>query len=142
MSWKPPTSVFEVKPLSSWSSGVPHYKWPDPPKEFEIIEEKKPLLDKEGLASHILSCAQEHFVRNGVRVYAVEARDRVSLLKLYAEVMGFTGKNDTTTNTFTNNEMKVVLVKPEEKISEKELKTIETKVEKLTNITPLRIKAV
>lgn len=132
-SWKPPTSIFEVPPRWSW----------DNPPPFITHEEKPPdLLDKEGLAAHILSCAQEHFMQNGVKRYAIEARDRVSLLKLYAEVMGFTGaKADTSQNNFVNNEMKVVLVKPEA-TETKELKTIETKVEKLTNVTPLRIKAV
>ena len=103
----------------------------------------QPLLDKDGLAAKLLECAEEKIERNGQKFYVNEAKDRLGFLKLYAEVMGFAGKlNIDASTSFTNQEMKVVLVKPDEK---PETKTI-TPVEHIdlddTNITPLRIKIV
>lgn len=102
------------------------------------------LLDKEGLAAKLLSCAEEKITRNGQSYYVNEAKDRHNFYKLYSEVMGFTGKAliDASTNTFTNNEMKIVLVKPEVKQEIKAIEVIREDEEDVTNITPLRIKAV
>ncbi len=103
------------------------------------------LLDKEGLAAKLLSCAEEKITRNGQSYYVNEAKDRHNFYKLYSEVMGFTGKAliDASTNNFTNNEMKIVLVKPEVKQETKAIEIVrEDDEEDITNITPLRIKAV
>jgi hypothetical protein len=108
----------------------------------KIMQERQ-LLDKQGLAAKLLEYAEEKIVRGGQVHYANDAKDRLGFLRLYAEVMGFSGKAiDSSANNFTNNEMKVVLVSPE---SKHEIKTVETgvdKVEEATTVIPLRIKAV
>jgi hypothetical protein len=68
------------------------------------------LLDKDAFAVMLMKTAME---RDPVsRRYRVEAKERVNLLKLYADVRGFTGKTEISNNlNLTNNEMKVVFVK-------------------------------
>lgn len=69
------------------------------------------LLDKDQFAVMLMKTAQEKNPEN--RRYTMEAKERVNLLKLYAEVRGFTAKDQTTINNLSNNEMKVVFVKSE-----------------------------
>lgn len=75
---------------------------------------QKPL-DKEELLSKILAFHDEKDLYGRP---LVEAKERLNALRLYSEVIGFTGKinidasTNTTTNN-TNNTTKIVLVKPE-----------------------------
>jgi hypothetical protein len=100
------------------------------------------LLDKSELAAKLLACADEKIERNGKHIYINEAKDRLGFYKLYAEVMEFTGKPATTNiANFPSNEMKIVLVKPEEQVQTKTIEPVKVEEETI-NITPLRIKAV
>jgi hypothetical protein len=140
MNWKlPPGTFFEVAPPKP---PQPQYSWDNPPPiEPEAPAFKEPETQEE-FAAHIFTCAQEHFVRNGVKVYAIEARDRVSLLKLYAEIKGFIGaKAAPAQQSFVSNEMRVTLVKPDHEIVQ-EPKVVKQIEDEPTNVTPLRIKAV
>jgi len=120
---------------------------PNPPKEFVEASANGTLhrlLDKDAFAARLLAIADEAIERNGQRHFVHEAKDRHAFLKLYAETMGFVGQKaliDASTN-FTNNEMKIVLVKPDKKGEIEAIKPVVEHEEKLTNITPLRIKAV
>jgi len=150
--WKPPDQFFEAQPLKNdWGTSfdVVSYRKPDisvvidPPKE-PVEPSPQPLLDKEAFAARLLAIADEAIERNGQRHFVHEAKDRHAFLKLYAETMGFVGQKaliDASTN-FTNNEMKVILVKPDKKQETEIAKPVIEHEEELTNITPLRIKAV
>jgi len=72
------------------------------------------LLDKDAFAVLLMETAQEKDPTT--QKYRVEAKERVNLLKLYADVRGFIGKAEINNNfTQNNNEMKVVLVRAEGK---------------------------
>ena len=151
--WKP-EGFFDARPLDGWGT---IFKLPDDSvrqqRQAQLAEQQikieadkaaeTAVLDKEGLAAKLLQCAEEKIIRNGQVYYTNEAKDRLGFLKLYAEVMGFAGKAliDAST-TFTNNEMKVVLVRPEQKEETKTIKAVANEIEEPINITPLRIKAV
>ncbi len=71
------------------------------------------LLDKDQLAARLLQFAEEKDVSG--RFYILEGKDRLAAYKLFAEIQGFIGKLsiDASTNNFTNNELKLTLVRPE-----------------------------
>jgi len=152
--WKPSDRFFEVEaPRSNndWSTSfdVVTYRKPDtcialdPPAQ-QPSASAQPLLDKEAFAARLLAIADEAIERNGQRHFVHEAKDRHNFLKLYAETMGYIGQKaliDASTN-FTNNEMKIVLVKPDKKGETETIKPVVEHEEEITNITPLRIKAV
>lgn len=77
------------------------------------IELSEKLLDKDAFAAKMLKLADEKDISG--RFYILEGKDRLAAYKLFAEVQGFIGKLsiDASTNTFTNNELKITLVKPE-----------------------------
>jgi hypothetical protein len=104
------------------------------------IELNDKLLDKDQLAARLLKFAEEKDVSG--RFYICEAKDRLAAFKLYAEVQGFVGKLqiDASTNTFTNNELKITLVKPE-KIEEKVAPIIDQEQDTET-VLPLNLKLV
>jgi len=151
--WKP-EGFFDAKPLDGWGTtfklpddSVRHERQAQLAEQEAKIEAEKAaestLLDKDGLAAKLLACAEEKIIRNGQAYYTNEAKDRLGFLKLYAEVMGFAGKAliDAST-TFTNNEMKVVLVRSDTKEEIKTIKAVANEIEEPVNVTPLRIKAV
>ncbi len=162
--WKPPDQFFEAQPVkndwgtsfakssSDWDVGrndVVSYRKPDISVAIDPLVQQpsatpQPLLDKETFAARLLAIADEAIERNGQRHFVHEAKDRHAFLKLYAETMGFVGQKaliDASTN-FTNNEMKVILVKPDKKQETEIIKPVIEHNEEITNITPLRIKAV
>lgn len=106
-------------------------------KETSAPQNKK-LLDKEELAAKLLTMADEKTADG--RFFLHELKDRRETLKLYSEVMGFTGKIDVdaSTNNFTNNVMKIVFVKPKQQ-EIKEEKIIEHQ-EQETAVIPLPMK--
>lgn len=67
------------------------------------------LLDKDQFAVMLMKTAQEKNPEN--RRYVIEAKERVNLLKLYAEVRGFTAKDQVNNNINLNNSMTVKFVK-------------------------------
>lgn len=79
-------------------------------------------LDREQTAAKVLAIAEEKILKNGVLLPAIEAKDRIAALKLYSDILQYTGKVDidASTKTFTHNEMTIKFVKPEVK----ELKTV------------------
>lgn len=83
------------------------------------LELSQPPLDREQLAAKVLALAEETYVTQaGVKRPSIEAKDRISAFKLYSEIMGYTGKVeiDNSTKTInTNNELKIILVKAEDK---------------------------
>ncbi len=102
------------------------------------IELSSKTLDKDQLAARLLQFAEEKDVSG--RFYICEAKDRLAAFKLYAEVQGFIGKIiDASTNNFTNNELKLVLIPA----PEKETKVIEVEQEEVSApVLPLNLKLV
>lgn len=101
------------------------------------------LLDKEQLAAKLLQFSDETTTIGNRKVYVSEAKDRLKALELYSEIMGFLDKaNKNTFNNFVNNEMKVVLVKPEVKEIEIKPKHIEHKEQQVEKPLPFNIKLV
>jgi len=156
--WKPPDQFFEVEAPrnNDWGSSfdVVTYRKPDtciipdPPAQQPSASPngttENRLLDKEAFAARLLAIADEAIERNGQRHFVHEAKDRHNFLKLYAETMGYIGQKaliDASTN-FTNNEMKIVLVKPDKKGETETIEPVVEHEEEITNVTPLRIKAV
>lgn len=80
----------------------------------EAAEKAKPL-DREQLAAKVLALSEEKILKNGVYIPTIEAKDRIAALKLYSDILGYTGKveidNSVTNNTL--NEMTIKLVKPD-----------------------------
>jgi hypothetical protein len=78
-----------------------------------------PPLDKNQLAAKVLALADEKVLnpRTGMLLPSIEAKDRIAAFKLYSEIMGYTGKVeiDNSTKNIVNNELKIKLVRPEEK---------------------------
>lgn len=86
---------------------------------LKTLEESKPPLDREQLAAKVLALAEGEKVEiNGMLRSTIDAKDRVSAFKLYSEILGYTGKveidNSTINNSITNNELKILLVRPEQ----------------------------
>lgn len=79
-----------------------------------VAENAKPL-DREQLAAKVLALSEEKILKNGVYLPTIEAKDRIAALKLYSDILGYTGKveidNSVTNNTL--NEMTIKLVKPD-----------------------------
>lgn len=103
------------------------------------------LLDKAQLAATLLEFSREKINYNGNLVYAAEAKDRLSALKLYAEVQGFINNKTEINNNIhnNNNRMEIVFVEPEKKEPKKIIEHEETSEE--TNIldtSPVKLKLV
>jgi len=82
---------------------------------LKTVALSQPPLDREQLAAKLLALAEEKVERNGVMIPTIEAKDRIAALKLYSEVLGFTGKVeiDNSTNKTMINEISIKLVKSE-----------------------------
>lgn len=84
----------------------------------KTIAQSEGLLDKDQFAARLLSLSED---------WALEGKDRLKALELYAKVQGFIDKpGDNSTKIFNNNGITIKVVKPniEEKtidISEKEI---------------------
>jgi hypothetical protein len=116
-----------------------------PAQAAELGAKRPQLLDKEGLAAKLLECADEKIIKSGQVHYANDAKDRLGFFRLYAEVMGFVGNAsiEAATDNFTNNEMKVILVGPEDKHDSKAaIESIVNKGGDSPTIVPLIIKPV
>lgn len=85
---------------------------------LKTLEISSPPLDKEQLAAKVLALAEgEKITKGGLSIATIEAKDRIAAFKLYSEILGYTGKVeiDNSTKTFnTNNELKIILVKPKD----------------------------
>lgn len=103
------------------------------------IELNEKLLDKSQLSARLLKFADEKDPTG--RFYLCEAKDRLAAFKLFAEVQGFIGKaaDVSINNNFTNNELKITLVKPQ-KIEEVVATVIEQEPEAVT--LPVNLKLV
>ncbi len=85
---------------------------------LKILAVSSPPLDKEQLAAKVLALSEEKALNKmGQMVPSIEAKDRIAALKLYSDILGYTGKVeiDNSTMTFQHNEMIIKLVKPEDK---------------------------
>lgn len=86
---------------------------------LKTLEAAVPPLDRERLAAKVLALAEGEKIKiDGIDRSTVEAKDRIAAFKLYSEILGYTGKVeiDNSTKTFnTNNELKIILVKAEDK---------------------------
>jgi hypothetical protein len=95
-----------------------------------------PPLDKDQLAAKVLALADEKILnpRTGLQIPLNEAKDRIAAFKLYSEIMGYTGKVevDASTKNFVHNELKIKLVRPEEKkpvtINQAPIKNIKSEI--------------
>lgn len=84
----------------------------------KTLEISSPPLDRDQLAAKVLALSDEKILNaRGQLVPTIEAKDRIAALKLYSEILGFTGKVeiDNSTKTITHNEMTIKLVKAEDK---------------------------
>lgn len=79
------------------------------------VDNHNELLDAEELAAKLLKMSEEKDRTN--TFYVLEGKDRVALLKLYAEVRGMIGKTaiDQSSKNFTYNSMVVKFVAPDKK---------------------------
>src|SRR6185436_19933896 len=72
----------------------------------------QPPLDREQLAAKLLALADEKILTShGALVPIIEAKDRIAALKLYSEVLGYTGKVeiDNSSGKTTINQMTIKL---------------------------------
>lgn len=98
------------------------------------------LLDGDELSAKLLRMAEEKDKSN--TFYILEGKDRVALLKLYAEVRGLTGKQaviDNSTKTF--NKMVVKFVSPEKK-QDQIIEQSSNEAQLLNNKSGLKLKLV
>lgn len=75
---------------------------------------EKPL-DRDGLLAKIMGIVD---ARDEYNRPLVEAKDRITALKLYSDILGFTGKvenNNTVNNSFANKTVNLVMVKPDDR---------------------------
>ena len=144
---KPFSAALEVFPDDTNAALWASYHWANDPVVVasrdayaQNIELSEKLLDKEQLAAKLIKFAEEKDASG--RFYICEAKDRLAAYKLFAEIQGFIGKIaiDASTNNFTNNELKITLVKPEiqEKIT---TKVIEAEPD-LEDALPINLKLV
>jgi hypothetical protein len=80
------------------------------------VLENAPPLDRTQLASKVLAISEEKVLNShGRMVHVAEAKDRIAALKLYSDILGYTGKVeiDNSVKNITNNELTIKLVKPE-----------------------------
>jgi len=79
-----------------------------------VAENAKPL-DREQLAAKVLALSEEKILKNGVYIPTIEAKDRIAALKLYSDILGYTGKVEIDNSVINNtlNEMTIKLVKPD-----------------------------
>lgn len=84
---------------------------------LKTLELSSKPLDREQLAAKVLALSEEKVERNGVLIPTIGAKERIAALKLYADIMQYTGKVeiDNSTKTFTHNEMTIKLVKADSK---------------------------
>lgn len=84
---------------------------------LKTIVLSSPPLDREQIAAKALAIADEKILKNGTWVPTVEAKDRLAAIRLYTDILGYTGKVeiDNSTKKFVNNQMTIKLVKAEEK---------------------------
>jgi len=85
---------------------------------LKTLELATPPLDREQLAAKVLALSEEKILTDrGIYVPTIEAKDRIAALKLYSEIMGFTGKVeiDNSTKTINNNKIELVLVRAADK---------------------------
>ena len=89
------------------------------------MQEPAPIeepIDKDAFARKVLFHAEESRIsQDGKAYYVAEPKDRLGFLRLYAEVKGFVGKDSQVQTNMFVKEMKIKLVKPEEKT---EIKTV------------------
>ena len=80
---------------------------------LKIVELSAPVLDRQQIAAKALAIADEKVLKNGVMVPTVEAKDRLAAIRLYSDIIGYTGKVeiDNSVNNNTINEITVKLVK-------------------------------
>lgn len=75
---------------------------------------EKPL-DRDGLLAKIMVIVD---ARDEYNRPLVEAKDRITALKLYSDILGFTGKvenNNTVNNSFANKTVNLVMVRPDDR---------------------------
>jgi hypothetical protein len=73
---------------------------------LKTVKAENYLLDKDGFAAMLMETALET---------ELEDKEKINILKLYAEVRGFLNKNETNINNFNNNEgLKIVFVKSDD----------------------------
>ena len=111
---------------------------------LKTLELNSPPLDREQLAAKVLALAEEKILspKFGCLVPTIEAKDRIAALKLYSDILGFTGKVeiDNSIKNITNNELTIKLVKPEAKEVVKVINQApNVKSEIATEILPLPI---
>jgi hypothetical protein len=84
---------------------------------LKTVELSSPPLDREQIAAKALAIADEKILKNGQWIPTVEAKDRLAAIRLYTDILGYTGKVeiDNSKKYINNNTMTIKLVKAEEK---------------------------
>jgi hypothetical protein len=113
---------------------------------LKTLELSTPPLDKEQLAAKVLALADEKILdpKRGIIVSVAEPKDRIAALKLYSDILGYTGKVeiDNSSKTFTHNEMTIKLVKAEEKKPVTINNAPNVKSENVEHASPITLKLV
>lgn len=139
--------VFEDTSAALWVSR----EWINDPivleareQRLKTVEVERGTLDREQFAARLLSLSEEKNLAG--THYTFDDKERVNLLKLYAEVKGFTGKASdgaTITNNTLVQGLTIKLVKPEEKEEPKTLNVPNSNPQNSnTNGLPLKLKLV
>ena len=106
----------------------------------EKQEEPPVVLDREQFAAKVLAMAEAKTIHG---TSSFDDKERVNLLKLYAEVKGFIGKSDTTINNNTLVQgLRVTLVKPNVKPVVELNESAADELPELNNVSPLKLKLV
>lgn len=93
------------------------------------------LLDKDQTALKLLNIAEEKL--NGR--YLAEAKDRLKALELYSKLRGYMAETTIDSSKTLINEIKIVLVKPQQ---QEERKTIDVVPTPISDVSPVSIKLV
>lgn len=118
---------------------------------LQTLKKAEKPLDKEQLLAKVMAFADERILtKDGVAVPLVEAKVRLDALKLYSEISGFTGRvvvdasTNINSNNTTNNLMKIVLVKAENKEQQPKLIEASNTESKIHNqeLPPIALKLV
>lgn len=107
----------------------------------EFVENNVKQLDKDAFLAKVLRIADE---KTATGLPAHETKDRIALLRLYAEVQKFVGKVDIdlSNKTFFNNAMQITLVEPTPEIQAKTVEHRPTELKSLDNALEIDLKLV
>lgn len=132
---------------SLWAST----KWLADPEVIKAKEEYSAvtvaediLLDKKSLSLKLLTISEETIIFNGEVRHALEGRDRLKALEIYAKIQGFINDKVDISNTINNSNrfMEIKFVEPDKKEVVKTIDVEATEVRDILEDSPIKLKLV